>query len=247
MSTKELLQENQYNFPYHYLSHERDGGIFIFKHLFWGLEHFTYINFVIDEIKKYEHKSLTDIGCGEGRIISEIKSFIHADNLRGYDVSESALGFARGFIPDVKFSLHDITVSPTSDKFDTIVSCEVIEHIKPEKVDLYCKNIAESLKSGGLFFITTPTTNIPVNKKHYQHFTKELLTKHLEPYFIIEEVFYLNKVNFFSRLLNRMIANRYFLSNSKTLNRWVLKQYRKYFLHGESHTGSRIYMKCVKI
>ena len=74
MDSKELLQESQYHFPYHHLSHEREGGLFIFRHLFWGLEHYTYIQFVISQIKKHSFNSLADIGCGEGRILTELSS-----------------------------------------------------------------------------------------------------------------------------------------------------------------------------
>ena len=246
MDSKELLQESQYHFPYHHLSHEREGGLFIFRHLFWGLEHYTYIQFVISQIKKHSFNSLADIGCGEGRILTELSSAMPTTNLYGYDISESAIHFARGFAQALPFNTHDITENALTEKVDAIVSCEVIEHIKPEHVDTYCKNIAASLNEDGIFFITTPTTNIPVNKKHYQHFTKESLTKYLSPYFVIEEIIFLNQVNILNKVLNRMIGNRFFFSNMPTLNRWVLNTYKKHLLVVTESTGSRIYIKARK-
>ncbi len=246
MQTKEQLQENLYHFPYHHLSHERDGGIFIFRHLFWGLEHYTYITFVIKKLIAHNPQSLVDIGCGEGRIISEIKKHVTAAPIHGYDISNRAIEFARAFVPNTIFNTHNILEKPLDTQFDAVVSCEVIEHIKPDEVDSYCKNISKSLKVGGVFFLTTPTTNIPTSKKHYQHFSLESLESYLNPYFIIEEVEYLNVVNWYSRLLNRILANKIFISNSKTLNQWVLNQYKKKLLVGKSGTGSRIYIRARK-
>lgn len=246
METKEQLQENLYHFPYHHLTHERSGGIFIFRYLFWGLEHYTYISFVIEEIVKHNPQTLVDIGCGEGRIISEIKGKISPSLIHGYDISEAAIRFARAFVPNTTFNTHNIVEKPLEMHFDTAVSCEVIEHIKPDEVDAYCRNIALSIKEGGTFFLTTPTTNIPTSKKHYQHFTRALLEKYLDPYFVIEEVRYLNVVNWYSRLLNRLIANKLFLSNSASLNRLVLNQYKTKLLSGNEKTGSRIYIRARK-
>lgn len=246
MTSKELIQEEQYNFPYHHLTHEQKGGLFIFRHLFWGLEHYTYIKFVIDKISTESFRTFADVGCGEGRILTELALRLGDTKLFGYDISEAALHFARGFTNIPSFKIHDITQTALAVTVDGIVSCEVIEHIKPEQVGDYCKNIAASLNDGGLFFMTTPTTNIPVNTKHYQHFTKESLTYHLSPYFTIEEIVFLNQVNFFNKVLNRIIANRFFLSNIPTLNRWVLTTYRKHLLIVTETTGSRIYIKARK-
>jgi SAM-dependent methyltransferase len=246
MITKELIQEEQYYFPYHHLTHERDGGLFIFRHLFWGLEHYTYIQFVIDKISQDSFKSFADVGCGEGRILTELTSRLTQVPLFGYDISERALHFARGFTDIPTFKVHDITEKALEEKVDGIVSCEVIEHIKPDHVDSYCKNIADSLNENGLFFITTPTTNVPVNAKHYQHFTKKSLTDHLSPYFLIEEVAFLNRVNLFNKILNRILGNRFFFSNIPILNRWVLRTYNKHLLLVTEHTGSRIYIKARK-
>ena len=243
---KELIQENQYYFPYHHLTHEHNGGFFIFQHLFWGLVHYTYIQYVIGQIAKHSFESLADVGCGEGRILTELSSLLKNVELFGYDISEPALHFARGFTNNSTFSIHDITQRPLDAKVDAIVSCEVIEHIKPEQVSSYCKNIAASLHEGGVFFITTPTKNVPVNTKHYQHFTRESLSEYLSPYFTIEDVAFLNHQNLVSRILDRIIANRFFLSNSPTLNGWVLKTYRKYLLVAKENTGSRIYIKARK-
>lgn len=164
----------------------------------------------------------------------------------GYDISDRAISFAKAFTEKPTVAVHDITIDALPEKPAAIVSCEVIEHIKPDQVSDYCKNIADSLANEGQLYLTTPTTNVPTNAKHYQHFTKDLLTTYLEPYFIIEEIAYLNCVNTYSKFLARLLANRFFISNSPTVNRWVLNQYKKRCLHGKEKTGSRIYIKAIK-
>jgi 2-polyprenyl-3-methyl-5-hydroxy-6-metoxy-1,4-benzoquinol methylase len=243
MQTKEKIQENQYVFPYHHLTHESSNSFYIFQHLFWGLEHYTYIKFVINQISKIKHHTLLDIGCGEGRIIKELE--LQNPNVQhtGIDISPTAIAFANSFTTKSNFLTHDITTSKYPDNFDIIISCEVIEHISPEKLDSYIKNISTSLKPGGYFIFTTPTTNVPTNKKHYQHFTLEILKKKLQNYFLIEEVHYLNRINLVSKILNKLLANRIYLSNIPWLNRTILSIYKKYLLIGTKDTGSRIFVK----
>ncbi len=243
---KENLQEDQYHFPYHHLAHITKDGFFTFKHLFWGLEHITYINFVIDKINELEYKTLVDVGCGEGRIISELENNKLA-SYTGVDISSRALHFARGFTNRADFFVHDITRKPLEQKSDVIISCEVIEHILPKKVDDYVRHISESIQNGGIFILTTPTTNVVTNGKHYQHFTHESLESHLNPYFEIEEVCYLNKKGLFGKILERCLANRLFLLNTPKLNRSILNLYRSKVLIGNSETGSRIFIKCRKL
>lgn len=244
---KEQLQESQYHFPYHHLTYEENGALYIFKHLFWGLEHYTYIKYVIDQIANINYDALLDVGCGEGRIVSELERKNISKKHYGVDISEKAIRFAKAFNEHSTFSVHDITQGPFNEKVDIIVSCEVIEHISPENVPLYISNIAKSLSSGGNLILTTPTTNVPVNSKHYQHFTKEMFEELLAQKFTIKYVEYLNKVNLFSKILSRLLANRFYISNNRILNRFVLTSYRKNLLIGTHNTGSRIFVHAIKL
>ena len=244
--SKESIQEDQYHFPYHHLSHEKNGSIYIFRHLFWGLEHLTYIQFVIQQIVTISPKNMLDIGCGEGRVIQEIEKISPSITCHGADISERAIGFARAFTNKSTFAVHDITQNPTETKYDLIVSCEVIEHIPPALVQTYVDNIWKSLAPGGKLIITTPTTNIPVNAKHYQHFTSEIFDSLLDGKFNNVTYNYLNKASFLTYILDRILANRLFISNSQLVNRAVLSFYKKHLLHAAKNTGSRIVVTATK-
>lgn len=245
--TKEEIQEDQYLFPYHHLAHERDGAIYIFQHLFWGLDHYSYISVVIENLLKQPFVSLIDIGCGEGRIITEIRKTKSNAKLTGVDVSKKALKFARAFADQDDFHVHDITALPFGDNlYEVAISCEVIEHIKPEHIPAYVKNIHSTLASGGRLLLTTPTTNIKVGQKHYQHFTKELLVSYLNNHFEISETIYLNKKNYFESFLRKILANRLYISNSHTLNKIVYSLYKRFCLYGDEKNSSRIFIIATK-
>ncbi len=246
MINKSQIQESQYHFPYHHLAHEENGAIYIFRHLFWGIEHLSYINFVIEETLKIPFENLLDVGCGEGRIISDLVKRKPNADYHGIDVSDRAIKFAQAFNTKGEFYTHDITKENLNKEFDVIVSCEVIEHIEPAKVPDYIKNIAVSLKSGGHLIITTPTTNVPVNTKHYQHFTLEMFETLLKDSFTISDVVYLNRQSLFSRILSRTIGNRFYLSNSNVLNKLVFNLYKKFFFMCKKDTGSRIFVHATK-
>lgn len=242
MNTREHLQEEQYHFPYHHLTHEKNGGILIFRHLFWGLAHYTYLQFVLSKIVSENFSSLIDVGCGEGRIIAELEHRIPECKYTGIDISERALHFARGFSKNSTFIVHNIAERPTEDTYHCAVSCEVIEHIEPEKISSYVRNIATSLDAEGTLFLTTPTTNIPVIPKHYQHFTLETLRSHLEPYFTIQETYYLNKEGVLYSILTRILANRIYISNCSWINATISRLYKKFLLIGDSKSGTRIFV-----
>ncbi len=246
MQTKEERQEIQYTFPYHHLAYKKHGGVFIFKHLFWGIEHLSYIDVVIDKVKNLNPETLTDVGCGEGRIISDLGQADLKTSFTGVDISKRAIQFAEAFCNKGTFFVHDIIEKPLPEKADVIISCEVIEHIKPDQVQKYIDNIYSSMNPGGRIIITTPTTNVPTIPKHYQHFDAKKFDALLGGKFESVEYTYLNVVNRLTWVLNRLVANRLFFSNSVVLNRFVYQTYKKHLLFGTAKTGSRILVTATK-
>lgn len=246
MSSKEKIQEEQYHFPYHHLTYSDNGSIFIFRHLFWGLEHFTYISFVLNLIQTYDFKTLADVGCGEGRIICDLEKKGVTATMSGFDVSKRAIDFAKAFSAKSSFDVHDILEAPLREKYEIIVSCEVIEHIEPSLVQKYVDNIHQSLEDSGRIVITTPTTNLPVNKKHYQHFTSEMFDSLLDKKFTSVEYQYLHRTTILAKILDRLLSNRLFISNSAWLNKIVLTVYNKHLLVSDKKRGGRIVVTATK-
>lgn len=240
MSKKESIQEAQYEFPYHYLTSTKGGVFSMTEYLQWGLMHQSYIEYLTEKISKLNFQKLLDAGCGEGRLLYEIEQKVSGKYLYGIDISSRALHFGRGFTKQSKFEEHDIIKSPTSELFDICTSIEVIEHIPPEYIPKYVENISRSLVERGILIITTPTDNYPVHRKHYQHFNSDKLNELLSPYFEITETIFLNKENYFSRMLARLLANKYFIMNQKQAKSFIYKIYKRHYLNATNRDGSRI-------
>lgn len=246
METKENIQESQYEFPYHYLTSNKHGVFSMNEYLQWGLMHLSYMEYLTEKITGLPFTTLLDAGCGEGRLLFELEKTSPHKTLVGIDISERALHFARGFTKKSTFTTHDIISSPTEEKFEVCTSIEVIEHIPPEHIPQYVENIAKSLQTGGVLIITTPTDNYPVHRKHYQHFNATKLGDLLAPHFNVTETIFLNKENYLSRLLARILANKYFLINHNATKTAVYKLYKKMYLHAGKEDGSRILIMATK-
>jgi len=182
LSKKQMQQEAEYNFPYHYLD-------LISEEERWlqGIEYMNHLEIVKNLLKPYNGQLILDAGCGDGRFCYELKK----ENVRvvGVDLSKRAIDFAKAFNPDVEFFVQDMGHLHLPYKFDYVVLKETLEHFVPEKIPTILQNLSSVLKKEGKLIITVPSVNKPLPKKHYQHFTKEGLSSTLEPHFRIVNLF----------------------------------------------------------
>lgn len=247
MDSRRDIQESQYVFPYHYLtSTNRHDGFSLHEYLPWGLEHYSYLDFIANQVKDLKPKTLLDAGSGDGRTIYELQQRNIQATYYGIDISGQALLFAQAFNPTAHFEIHDILAKSYQHKCDTCVSIEVVEHIPPDQVDTYIKHIAESLQAKGHLILSTPTENEPTHRKHYQHFTHEKLRKHLEPHFVIIDVQYLNIKKWHINMLSRLLANKYYIINQPRVRKFFYNIYMKSGFYGVEKTGTRIYIHAIK-
>ncbi len=151
----------------------------------WLKEYFDkIIAFVTPHVK---NKVILDAGCGSGYEDSVwLKK--GAKHIDAYDISDEALEFARNHYKGaVTFNKKDFNVSGFKKNFyDIAVSIEVIEHLK--NYAFYLTNIYDSLKKGGLFFVSTPNAALSegVNEFHLKEFTyNEMVAALTEAGFII--------------------------------------------------------------
>ena len=105
------------------------------------------------EIRKRQRFRVCDLGCGRGWMASQLRS---VGQVTGVDLSPEGVKIAQAQWPGIEFACADILEYDAPEKFDLIVSSEVIEHIpdaaKPRFVDTVARNIAP----GGFVVITTP-------------------------------------------------------------------------------------------
>ena len=127
---KFAIQNNQYDFPYHYIPHVNNGIIEKHRVLSWGFEYMCYLLHCKQIVLKHRPRSLIDIGCGDGRFISLIKNDI--EKILGVDLSTKAIGLARALNPEVEFQIVDI--NNYTSQYDVATLIEVLEHIPDEEM-----------------------------------------------------------------------------------------------------------------
>ncbi|MBL3654969.1 class I SAM-dependent methyltransferase [Fulvivirga sediminis] len=134
--------------------------------------------------EEYVHGDLFEIGCGEGRGIALLK-----DKCKSYtaiDKIQEVIDQLQKKYPDVKLIQGNIPpfAGIADNSFDVIISFQVIEHIKNDK--LYLQEIHRVLKPGGKALITTPNikktlTRNPWHIREYKATELENLAKTVFP------------------------------------------------------------------
>lgn len=148
--------------------------------------HIARYNFVVPFIKNRD--ILLDIPCGSGYGTNILAK--EAKSVFGVDIHAGAIQHAKEFfqLSNVEFLEGDMenTLNLKTEKFDTVVSFEGIEHIKNQKV--FLKNIKNLLKRDGLLIISTPRK--PHGSPHHTvEFSLDEFKEILSEQFIIEKMF----------------------------------------------------------
>ena len=167
-------------------------------------------------LKPYNSQLILDAGCGDGRFCHELSK----ENIRivGVDFSKNAIGFAKSFNPDVEFFVQDLEDLNLKYKFDYVLLIETLEHFIPEKIPIILQNISNVLKKEGKLIVAVPSKNLPLCKKHYQHFTKESLAKTLESSFKVVDISGYSKTGYKRKIFLGLRYLGYFLYPLNEIN-----------------------------
>ena len=104
--------------------------------------------------------SIYDAGTGYGQYSYFISKKLLPNKILAIDVKEDWIKECRGFfnqrnLSNVQFAVEDLTQISHENKFDLIVSVDVMEHIE-DNVTVF-KNFYKALKPGGYLLINTPS------------------------------------------------------------------------------------------
>ena len=206
MDPVKKIQEDQYELPYHW---------FLEPDVYRGRKYYGYTAFAIEMATKHGLDTGTarilDAGCGDGRFIKMLHD-ANANTVEGLDYSERAVAFGRILLPDTSIFIGDLTDFTTLqgvEKYDCIFLIETLEHIELKHVDTVLNNLKKMLTPDGLLIITVPSTQLPLHKKHYQHFTSTSLSAYVSDKFdLLETVGYASVQQNVLRFVYKLIHNR---------------------------------------
>ncbi len=130
----------------------------------------------------YIKGDLLELGCGEGRGVELLAPT--ADSYTGIDKIKSVTEALSRKYPDYQFSDGVFPPFPFEDNsFDTIVTFQVIEHVK--KDEEFIKEIYRVLKPRGKALITTPNIKMTLSRNpwHEREYTGDQLEELCGKYF----------------------------------------------------------------
>ena len=114
---------------------------------------FSLIERYIQSIDKPIH-SIVEVGCGSGRVLDYFKRKYHINTAWGFDISATAINFARSQHPDCNFEVLDIdrqNLPFHENTIDVVILCDIVEHVQN-----YTKLISESLRISQNVIIKIP-------------------------------------------------------------------------------------------
>ena len=117
------------------------------------------------EIRKWARQkndsiSILDAGSGFGQYVYYLSCINKQWTIKGVDVKDEQVEDCNNFFkkinkPSVRFEIADLTTFSEENKYNLILSIDVMEHIE-EDVCVF-KNLHKSLKNQGLLLISTPS------------------------------------------------------------------------------------------
>lgn len=111
--------------------------------------------------RQHNFQEALNLGTGEGDYDAMIAR--HCQQVTGCDVNEADLEHARNLnrnVMNLHYEVNDaLALSYASDRFDLLISCEVIEHVgQPDRM---MREIGRVLQPGGIAIMTFPSREFP--------------------------------------------------------------------------------------
>ena len=132
--------------------------------------------------KEFIKGDLLELGCGEGRGVELLAPL--ADSYLGIDKIEPVIQKLTERFPEYKFISGTFPPFPFEDNsFDTIVTFQVIEHVKDDEG--FIQEIHRVLRPGGKALITTPNIKMTLSRNpwHEREYTGDQLKSMCQKYF----------------------------------------------------------------
>lgn len=233
------LQEGQYEFPYHYIPTFYASSAQRYRVLRWGFEYLCYQHHIADTVRALSPRSVLEVGCGDGYFIGALGSGV--PHRMGVDFSERAISFARAFNPDVMF--HAVDAAEIDDQFDVVAAIEVLEHIPDEQVASFLRVLFERVKPGGHVLISVPSVILPLNQKHFRHYSDELLRSQVtdaQPAAELVRVEHVCRVPRWMAVYDKLTMNRHWMIDVSFVSSMLWRRLWSKHRIGDANTGRHV-------
>jgi 2-polyprenyl-3-methyl-5-hydroxy-6-metoxy-1,4-benzoquinol methylase len=232
-------QDFQYVFPYHHIPHmDQNGNIKRIKALPWGFEYLCYLYHTYEVLQSLKPSSVLEVGCGDGRFIGLLSN---VERRVGVDISEKAIRFGKAFHDEVDFVVTD--VSNIRETFDVVVAIEVLEHIPDAMLNSFWNSLDNKINKDGHLIICVPSSIVRINKKHYRHYTLDMIKKEIrqsDAKLRIVTVEYIFKKNSIMGIFDRLSFNRFFYLDIHCLTNIIWKYCWNRLRFGNEYNGRHI-------
>ena len=248
MNEKQLEQDNQYDYPYHYIPQFEYG---FSQHIswIWSKQYLSAVEFILKEIQNEGNviESILDVGCGDGRITKELNDSFPQKKITGVDYSEKAINLAKALNPRGDYKCIDICANNNLSDYDAITLIEVFEHVPINNCRTFANALSSILAKNGILYITVPHNNKALTDKHFQHFSFKSLFDYFKNDFEVVQTNYIQKHDKYLTILNYIFNNRFWLISHKISNNIFYKYYKKKYFFAKENNCSRIFLKLRKI
>jgi cyclopropane fatty-acyl-phospholipid synthase-like methyltransferase len=240
MQTQQQAQEDEYVRPYHHLVSFDSGYPRMFDYLTWGLDYHGYVSEVLHALPYGDFTRVSEVGCGDGKILLELAKRYPKVQFEGYDTSARAIHYAKGYgahLPNLRFS--DQNMKTASGAYDALLCVETLEHIPDDEINSFVHMLRE--KTTKYLVVTVPTTVLPLSEKHFRHYTEELLREHLKGFTPLR-MYRVHRMDreWLTQLLTTVMLNRFYIARTRHVTAPCFKLYERFCKFADEKTGAHI-------
>jgi 2-polyprenyl-3-methyl-5-hydroxy-6-metoxy-1,4-benzoquinol methylase len=123
------------------------------KRLTFVLSRYKFVSKMLDSFE-----NVLEVGCGDGFASRVVRQ--NVKSLTAVDFDPIFIDNAKEIVDDnwnIDFKVHDMMMDCLDTKFDALYALDVLEHIPPEKEDIFLKNCIKSLNVNGVAIFGMPS------------------------------------------------------------------------------------------
>jgi 2-polyprenyl-3-methyl-5-hydroxy-6-metoxy-1,4-benzoquinol methylase len=124
---------------------------------------------ILKFLNKLNFENILEIGCGTGRLTKQISNLSKIKKYLAIDISEDLMSIAKKQLEnsEINFQCINLLEFKTNENFDLVFSCEVLQHIAPDKIESIIKKLLSFSKHKLIFVETYSEEEIGNSKDEY--------------------------------------------------------------------------------